>query len=83
MGTSYGQRIVNEPRIILRALAISLELGIMVTIKEAATDAYPTTRMCSRWINYSQSRSHAYGTIVYVGARSDGSEEVLFYASSR
>jgi hypothetical protein len=70
MNTPYGQSIKKDPSIILRALAISLELGIIVTIKLADTTVLP-----SRGCKTAQRRS---GTIVYVGTHDDGHIETLF-----
>jgi len=73
MDTSYGQSIKREPSIILRALAISLELGIIITIKFADATVPP-----SRGYKNAQWRP---GTIVHVGTHDDGRQEVLFIAN--
>jgi hypothetical protein len=70
MNTPYGQSIKRDSSIILRALAISLELGIIVTIKIADTTVLP-----SRGCKTTQWRP---GTIVYVGTHDDGHHETLF-----
>lgn len=43
MNTAYGKHIEGDPRIILRALSISLELGLLVTVSLEHRDDYPGT----------------------------------------
>lgn len=73
MNTPYGNCIKMDPFVILRALAISLELGIIVTIKFwDATVPSPRGYRNAQW---------RPGTIVYVGTHEDGRQETLFIAN--
>ena len=76
MNTSYGNYIKRDPSVILQALAISLELGIIITLKFANSDA--TVAPSSRGCKNAQWRP---GTIVFVGTHDDGRQETLGVAS--
>lgn len=66
MDMPYGNIIKRDPRVILRALAISLELGIIVTVKPADVPSrgYKNPQ-CTR------------GAIVYIGTHEDGRQEII------
>lgn len=70
MNTPYGNKIKKDPSVILRALAISLELGVSVTLKFADATAPPSSRGC-------KSAEWRPGTIVYIGTHDDGRQETL------
>jgi len=71
MNTPFGQSIVVDPSVILRALAISLELDIIVTIKLADASV-------SHHFLQSGKKSHwSKGAIVYIGTHGDGHQEIL------
>jgi hypothetical protein len=69
MNSPYGNNIKRDPSVILEALAISLELGIILTIKFADATVPP-----SRGCKNAQWRP---GTIVCVGTHDDGRQEIL------
>ncbi|KAF9024258.1 hypothetical protein BDZ89DRAFT_1162330 [Hymenopellis radicata] len=63
MATRYGRCIEKDSRIILRALALSVELGVLVTITtQAALENRPTKR----------------DNIVYVGTTASGIASVIY-----
>jgi hypothetical protein len=64
MKTSYGKYLARDPQIILRALSISLELGLLVTITFDEPVDY-----------HSRDRN-----IVYLGTANNGRRSVLFNA---
>lgn len=70
MHTLYGKSIRKGPSIILRALAISLELGVQITI-QLANSAIPLPRSGK---NYPLRQD----TVVYIGRQNDGREDILF-----
>lgn len=72
MKSSYGSVIMSDSRIILRALAISVELGIQITIQLANTEALTPPMRPKKHSSY-QSNS-----IVYIGTYNDGRREILY-----
>jgi hypothetical protein len=76
MNTPYGNIIKREPGVILRALAISLELGISVTIKFVDATTLPSSS--SRGCKNAQWRP---GTVVYIGTHDDDRQEILHTVS--
>ncbi|KAF7372021.1 hypothetical protein MVEN_00060300 [Mycena venus] len=66
MNTMYGAYIERDPRIILRALSISLELGLLVTI---------TLDDCGHC-------SGQYSSVVYIGTANNGRRSLLLNAGS-
>jgi hypothetical protein len=66
MDTPYGSIIKRDSRVILRALAISLELGIVVTIKlaDAPSRGY-------------RNPQYVKGAIEYIGTHEDGRQEII------
>ncbi|KAF8868441.1 hypothetical protein BD779DRAFT_1683895 [Infundibulicybe gibba] len=75
LSSPYGRTIHNDPRIILRALAISVELGVMVTIQVADACVGQLLRESGK----SSRRSEwIFGSIVYLGTHPSGRTEVLY-----
>ncbi|KAJ7449085.1 hypothetical protein B0H11DRAFT_2247387 [Mycena galericulata] len=66
MNTAYGKHIERDPRIILRALSVSLELGLLVTI---------TLEDCGDC-------SGQYSNVIYIGTANNGRRSILFNAGS-
>ncbi|KAJ7108762.1 hypothetical protein C8R44DRAFT_803528 [Mycena epipterygia] len=66
MNTVYGKYIEQDPRIILRALSISLELGLLVTIT----------------IDDSGDYQNQFSNVVYIGTANNGRRSILFNAGS-
>ncbi|RDB30809.1 hypothetical protein Hypma_005775 [Hypsizygus marmoreus] len=83
--TPYGQTLMTDPLVVLRALAISLELGIVVTIQPwdgAAPTNGPTRRAskCGQSMRHMQATLRP-GSIVYLATSSDGTQKTLFYVN--
>jgi len=74
MDMSYGKFIKNDPRVILRALSISLELGALITVTIAGASGLAVRRQADQWMP---------GTVVYVGTYNDGRTETLYVTGSR
>jgi hypothetical protein len=68
MVTPYGSFIRGQPKVILQALSMSVELGVLVTI---------TPRKKCLFLGCQHPR--APGTIVYIGTNNDGRSEILHY----
>ncbi|KAJ6609069.1 hypothetical protein B0H10DRAFT_2065799 [Mycena sp. CBHHK59/15] len=66
MNSTYGRYIEKDPRIILRALSISLELGLLVTITFEECDD-----LTSRYRN-----------VIYIGTANNGRRSVIYTAGS-
>ncbi|KAJ6582979.1 hypothetical protein DFH09DRAFT_1275376 [Mycena vulgaris] len=66
MNTTYGKHIERDPRIILRALSISLELGLLVTITIE---------------DYGDCQGQ-FSNVIYVGTANNGRRSLLFTAGS-
>ncbi|KAJ7734585.1 hypothetical protein DFH07DRAFT_1065253 [Mycena maculata] len=64
MNTEYGKHIERDPRIILRALSVSLELGLLVTV---------TLEECGDC-------SGQYWNVIYIGTANNGRRSLLFNA---
>lgn len=68
MRRSYGKFIEAESKVILRALAISLELGVMVTIALG--------KSCMPLLSGREDLANSR-TIVYIGTHNNGESEIL------
>ncbi|KAJ7443807.1 hypothetical protein FB451DRAFT_77890 [Mycena latifolia] len=66
MNTVYGKYLERDPRIILRALSISLELGLLVTIT----------------LDDSGDCSGQFSNVIYTGTANNGRKSLLFSAGS-
>ncbi|KAJ7099963.1 hypothetical protein B0H15DRAFT_998639 [Mycena belliarum] len=66
MDTVYGRYIERDPRIILRALSVSVELGLLVTIT----------------LQHFADCPGQFANVVYVGTANNGRRSVLFTAGS-
>ncbi|KAI5888467.1 uncharacterized protein SCHCODRAFT_02704432 [Schizophyllum commune H4-8] len=75
LNTRYGKQATKSPIIILRALAVSLEIGMLLTIRVA--DA--RTMSLPRNVSASPIRQ---GDVVFVGTDNAGRREVVFNASA-
>ncbi|KAJ7599438.1 hypothetical protein C8J56DRAFT_881877 [Mycena floridula] len=74
MDTAYGRFIRKDPKVILRAMAMSLELGVMVTITLQNLDT-PLHRVSK--FNKSDAKSCLGVPVLYIGTRYDGTSAVL------
>jgi hypothetical protein len=63
---------MSDSRIILRALAISVELGIQITIQSASTEALTPPMRPKKHSSYQPN------SIVYIGTHNDGRREILY-----
>lgn len=75
LGGSYGRQIMKSSVIILRALAVSLELGLMLTIRVANKETVHLRRHAS-------ASSVRLGDVVFIGTDNTGRQEVVFNASA-
>ncbi|KAL1742328.1 hypothetical protein HDZ31DRAFT_43518 [Schizophyllum fasciatum] len=75
LGGSYGRQIMRNAVIILRALAVSLELGMLLTIRVADTAMLKLRRNA----NASDVR---HGDVVFIGTDNLGHKEIVFNASA-
>ncbi|KAL1734226.1 hypothetical protein EV714DRAFT_245653 [Schizophyllum commune] len=75
LNTRYGKQATRSPIIILRALAVSLELGMLLTIRvaDARTMGLPRNGSAS---------PIRQGDVVFVGTDNAGRREVVFNASA-
>lgn len=66
MKLPYGQRLLRDPRIILAALASSLELGVSIAIKAVNDKAakHPESHI-------------PFGKIAYIGTSNNGQRRIL------
>lgn len=72
LNTSYGRFLRKTPTVLLRALSISLELGVPITITsldKPVLPLMPYARTRDRW---------QIGDVVYIGTTPDGRQEVLY-----
>ena len=74
METGYGLEFMTNPRILLEALSISIELGVLITVTVAnsKTAIYPTDRN----LNYIP------GDIIYIATDNNHRSEVAFVCKS-
>lgn len=71
MSTSFWKSIKNDPRVILRALAISLELGVLITITVAGPCTPPLRQ---------KNGPVTPGSVVYISTSNNGEQELMFTA---
>ncbi|TFK37989.1 hypothetical protein BDQ12DRAFT_735910 [Crucibulum laeve] len=75
--TTYGKNLMAGPQLMLRALSISLELGLVITISMTnSLSKHKSSRPSSRPSYHSQWRD---GTVLYLGSRDDNSEQEVLY----
>ncbi|KAF9010262.1 hypothetical protein BDQ17DRAFT_1347849 [Cyathus striatus] len=76
MRTPFGSRITDDPRVILQALAISLELGILITIEigSLSSKTHQTLGRLKPHLSWSS------GSILYIGRHHSGKKELLCVA---
>ncbi|KAF8155510.1 hypothetical protein B0H34DRAFT_675698 [Crassisporium funariophilum] len=71
METPYGLTLMTNPRVILEALAISIEMGILITVAVASAQT-PFLHPTKRRLDYIS------GDIIFIATHNDHNSEVVF-----